>query len=62
MRAKKIALEVNTSGIDIRSQPYPAGNILARARELGISLIAGSDAHRPSQVARHFSNLTEYLS
>jgi len=62
LRAKKIALEVNTSGIDIRSQPYPAGNILARAHELAIPLIAGSDAHRPSQVARHFSGLAEYLS
>jgi len=61
MRAKKIALEVNSSGIDHRSHPYPAKKILTRAQELGLPLIAGSDAHRPSQVGRHFSKLADFI-
>ena len=62
MRIKNIALEINTSGIDIRSHPYPAANILSRARELAIPLVAGSDAHKPSQVGRHFSRIAAYHS
>jgi len=60
MREKNIALEINTSGIDIRSSPYPAGNIVNLARNLGIQLIAGSDAHRPDQVGRHFRQLAVF--
>ncbi len=59
MWEKNIALEVNTSGIPIRSHPYPARDIVLRAQELGIPLIAGSDAHQPSQVGRYFEMLLE---
>lgn len=62
MRKKKIALEVNTSGIELRSHPYPAEDILKRAIELALPLVAGSDAHRPDQVGRCFPQLTELIS
>ncbi|MBW2329306.1 MAG: histidinol-phosphatase, partial [Deltaproteobacteria bacterium] len=58
MQKKKIALEVNTSGIELRSSPYPAEDIVKRAHELKIPLIAGSDAHRPDQVGRYFMQLS----
>ncbi len=60
MQKKKIALEVNTSGIELRSQPYPSADIIERAHELGIPLIAGSDAHRPDQVGRCFKQLASF--
>jgi histidinol-phosphatase (PHP family) len=60
MAEKNIALEVNTSGFAHRQEPYPAGDIVTRALNLGIQLIAGSDAHRPDQVGRSFSKLSEF--
>ena len=52
-----IALEVNTSGYAIRQAPFPAAPIVTEAKRRGIRLIAGSDAHRPDQVAREFHRL-----
>jgi histidinol-phosphatase (PHP family) len=57
MQTKNIALEVNTSGYELRSQPYPAEEIIREAVALGIALILGSDAHHPSQVGRYFERL-----
>jgi len=57
MREKEIALEVNTSGYELRPRPYPVEYIVKRADELTIPLIAGSDAHRPDQVGRYFAQL-----
>ncbi len=62
LKKKGISLEVNTSGFGLRNEPYPARAILKRAMELGIVLTAGSDAHRPEQVARYFDRLPAYLS
>ena len=62
MQKKKIALEVNSSGLDIRSQPYPSVAVIKRAKALGIPLVAGSDAHRPDQVGRNFSQLPGLLA
>jgi len=61
MRQQKIALEINTSGFDIRSAPYPSSTIINNALSLGIPLIAGSDAHNPDQVARGFDLLANTL-
>jgi histidinol-phosphatase (PHP family) len=58
MRKKKIALELNTSGYAMRSQPWPAAEIVEQALGLDIQLIAGSDAHRPNQVGRYFDLFT----
>jgi len=57
MREKNMSLEVNTSGFAIRDEPYPGRNILKKAMNCGIPLLAGSDAHRPDQVGRYFDRL-----
>lgn len=57
MRLKNVALEVNTSGYRYRDKPYPDLPYIRRAVELGIPLVAGSDAHRPEQVGRFFDRL-----
>ena len=57
MLKKKIGLEVNTSGFELRSLPFPSPKIIQRAAQLNIQTIAGSDAHRPDQVGRHFDQL-----
>jgi len=57
MRHKGMALEVNTSGFSHRGEQYPARAILEEAVGLGLPLVAGSDAHRPSEVGRHFERL-----
>lgn len=62
VKAKGMALEVNTSGQRLRGTPYPAPVFLARALELGIPLTAGSDAHRPEDVGYGFAQLTGYIS
>lgn len=56
-----MALEINTSGFDYRGNPFPADWIIAKALDLGIPLSAGSDAHRPEDVGRHFDRLPAYL-
>lgn len=57
VKQKNMALEVNTSGIDIRRSVFPAEPILMMAKEKDITLVAGSDAHRPEDVGRYFSSL-----
>lgn len=57
MVLKNMALEVNTSGFRLRNEPYPAPFLLKEAKEYGIPLVAGSDAHRPEDVGRYFDRL-----
>ena len=57
VRRRNMALEVNTSGFPLRGEPFPAVPLIARAVEQGIPLAAGSDAHRPEDVGRHFDRL-----
>jgi histidinol-phosphatase (PHP family) len=57
MREKGMALEVNTSGFSHRGEQYPAQPILEEAIALGVPLVAGSDAHRPTEVGRFFERL-----
>lgn len=62
MAARNIALEVNTSGFRLRDMPFPAPPIIKRASELGVRLVAGSDAHRPQDVGRYFGRLPALLA
>lgn len=62
VRQKNIRLEINTSGYDLRNEPYPGRRIIRKAVQLGIPLTAGSDAHHPEQVGRYFDLLPAYLS
>ena len=57
MAAKGMTLEVNTSGFPHRGEQYPTQAILEEAAALGVPLVAGSDAHRPSEVGRYFERL-----
>jgi len=54
---KKMAVEVNTSGYKTKQQPYPSLAILKKAVARNIPLVAGSDAHCPEDVGRHFDRL-----
>jgi len=48
-------LEINTSGLDRSiAQVYPSPWIIDLCRTRDIPLVLGSDAHLPSQIARHF--------
>ena len=58
MAARGMALEINTSGFaHRRGQAYPAPELLARALDRNLALCPGSDAHRPQEVGRFFSEL-----
>lgn len=61
MRERNVALEINTSGIDYRGTPFPAAWIITEARDLGVRLEAGSDAHQPEEVGRYFDQLPALL-
>lgn len=62
VKDNKLAIEINTSGIDIRGEQFPNRRILAKALDLNIPFIFGSDAHKPEQVGRHFSSIKTILS
>lgn len=62
MHEHTVALEINTSGFDYRGKAFPVPWIIAAALQRGISLRAGSDAHRPSEVGRHFDRLPDLLN
>lgn len=50
-----MAIEINTSGIHHAAQePYPSLEILCEAREHGIPIVFGSDAHSPACIGREF--------
>ncbi len=53
--AKNMALEINTSGINIRNEPFPNSRILDLAIQHKMTFQLGSDAHQPSDVCNHFN-------
>lgn len=61
VKEKDMALEVNTSGIAVRGEVFPAKDIAAMALDKNIPLVAGSDAHTPEDVGNHFDKLAELL-
>jgi histidinol-phosphatase (PHP family) len=55
IRKSDLCIEINTSGWRRAGQEaYPAERILAFARDLGIPMTLGSDAHKPLDVAWDF--------
>ena len=58
----KMAVEINTSGYPSKNQPFPSPAILKKAIQRGITLVAGSDAHRPEDVGRYFDRLPQLIS
>ncbi|MEE4166947.1 MAG: histidinol-phosphatase [Desulfocapsaceae bacterium] len=62
LKEKRLTLELNTSGYESRDMPFPAFDLIQKAAQLDIPMTAGSDAHLPSQVGRHFKRLAEDLT
>ncbi|MDK9708719.1 MAG: histidinol-phosphatase [Desulforhopalus sp.] len=58
---KGMAIEVNTSGITMRGEPFPSRRILAMIRHQGTPLVLGSDAHKPEDVGRYFAEAATFL-
>jgi histidinol-phosphatase (PHP family) len=61
LATRNVALEINTSGFDHRQEPYPPAWLIKQALQLGVNLVAGSDAHRPQEVGRYFDRLPTYM-
>jgi len=58
MAASGAAMEINTAGWDKPcAEQYPSAGIIRRAVEKGVRITAGSDAHSPGQVGRHYDRL-----
>ena len=54
---------MNTAGLRRPAKEvYPAPALLRRARELGIGLVIGSDAHRPEEVGFAFPEVQALLA
>ena len=62
IKAKEMSVEINTSGIAIRNEPFPAVQFAQMAIDRNIPLLAGSDAHRPEDVGRFFDRLPDLLN
>ncbi|PZA08581.1 MULTISPECIES: histidinol-phosphatase [unclassified Meiothermus] len=57
-----LTLDVNTAGWRKRvGELYPSPALLERARELGIPVVLGSDAHAPGEVAHRFAEAVSVL-
>ncbi|MER3480755.1 MAG: histidinol phosphatase [Meiothermus sp.] len=57
-----LALDVNTAGWRKPvGEIYPGPAILSRARQLGIPVVLGSDAHAPEEVGYRFSDAAQVL-
>ncbi len=62
VKIKGMEVEINTSGIPIRGEPFPAAQFVEMAIKREIPLVAGSDAHRPEDVGRYFDKLPDFLN
>ncbi|MBI3191661.1 MAG: histidinol phosphate phosphatase, partial [Pedosphaera parvula] len=53
---QRVAIELNTAGLrkDCR-EIYPSRDLLLLAREAGVAITFGSDAHAPSEVGMDFA-------
>lgn len=61
VRDNGYSLDINTSGYDKEycGEPYPSIEIIRKAVSMGIPAVTGSDAHKASEVGRHFDRLIE---
>lgn len=60
-RKKNMAIELNSSGYDIRREQFPSNRILAMVFANKLPCLFGSDAHRPQDVGRYFDALSRLL-
>jgi histidinol-phosphatase (PHP family) len=62
IKEANLVLELNTSGLDRPcAEFYPNVKTLELACKNGVQITLGSDAHRPSQVGRHFDKAIKLL-
>ena len=62
IKEANVVIELNTSGLDRPCREFfPSREILSMACKLGIPVTLGSDAHQPTQVARHFDTAIAML-
>ncbi len=61
VKERKMTLEINSSGIAIRGEQFPALPVLEMAISLRIPLVLGSDAHKPEELGRYFGQLKELI-
>lgn len=55
------ALEVSGAGLrQSFAEPYPAPTVMRLARDMGVDICFGSDAHRPEDVGAPFERLADY--
>ncbi len=60
--AKKLTVELNTSGYDhLANEPYPGAWLLKKCRDKDIPVTLGSDAHSPEAVGRHYDRARQML-
>ncbi len=58
---KAIAIEINSSGFEIRREQFPNRRIITMAKSYNIPFVFGSDAHKPNDVGRHFGIIDSLL-
>jgi histidinol-phosphatase (PHP family) len=56
------AVEVNANGYKRAGEPYPALPVLERAREAGLKITFGSDAHMPERLGQRFDELAAFVA
>lgn len=61
VQERNMAIEINSSGLDIRGEQFPSRRILTMAAAYDIPLLFGSDAHNPKDVGRYFNELSALL-
>lgn len=61
VRQNNMAIEINSSGMDIRGEQFPNRRILDMAAGYGLPFLFGSDAHKPGDVGRYFDTLPGLL-
>lgn len=58
MAVRDMALELNSSGLALRGEPFPCQRIVDMAGRRGLRMVLGSDAHSPEQVGRGFAQIS----
>jgi len=62
IKARDLALELNTSGFEHPVQEaYPSPGILKKCRQMDIPVTLGSDSHAPKHIGRHFDRAKTLL-
>ena len=62
MKAKNIALELNTAGLRRSGQIYPSADLMSIAKKTGIELLViGSDAHSVEDLGKGLNEGYEYI-